>query len=148
VAKHLESANKEDDKTHNTYRFALILLLFIVIAVGAYAYVKIRLYSHAQHTRQQHQEQPLSWRAVDSAMECLDYDKALSLAQQITATNPDYYYGHLYLGNIHLARGQFDKAESEYSQAYELFPSEDTEKYLSALRKRRERQSPSPSSPK
>ena len=144
----LAELREQTRRTIQANRSALILLLFIAIAVGAYAYVKIRLNSHPRQTRQQHEEQPLCWQAVDSAMERLDYDKALSLAQRITAANPDYYYGHLYLGNIHLARGQLDKAESEYSRAYELFPSDDNEKYLSALRKRRERQSTSPSTPK
>ena len=144
----LTELREQTRRTIQANRSALILLLFIAIAVAAYAYLRFRLYSHPRQTQQQHEEQPLSWKAVDSAMECLDYDKALSLAQHITAANPDYYYGHLYLGNIHLARGQLDKAEAEYSRAYELFPSEDNEKYLLALRKRRERQSASPSPPK
>ncbi len=53
------------------------------------------------------------------------------------AKYPQDYYGHEYLGNIYLALGDSARAEQEYARAYELLPSENNEKMLTAIRKRR-----------
>jgi cytochrome c-type biogenesis protein CcmH/NrfG len=60
----------------------------------------------------------------------------LTLAQANVARQPSDYYGHSYLGIIYLAIGDVTNSEAEYSRAYQLFPSEDNEKSLSAVRKR------------
>ena len=77
------------------------------------------------------------WSEVSNAMRRSDYTKALGLAQVLEAKHPDDYYAHWYLGNIYLAIGDPAHAEAEYSRAYELLPSEDLEKRLRAVQKRR-----------
>jgi hypothetical protein len=77
-----------------------------------------------------------SWTGVDSAMRRLDFPRALSLAKDNVERQPDYYYGHSYLGTIYLAMDDVTNSEAQYLRAYELFPSEDNEKNLAAVRKR------------
>jgi len=79
---------------------------------------------------------PHSWDTVRTAMRELDYPRALSLAQANVLLLPNDYYGHGYLGAIYLAMGNLTNSEAEYQRAYELFPSEENEKDLAAIRKR------------
>ena len=39
-----------------------------------------------------------SWARVRTAMDHQDFSAALSMAQALTARQPDYYYGHAFLG--------------------------------------------------
>jgi len=86
--------------------------------------------------RQKPAEPAHSWSAVQTAIRQLDYQRALSLAQANVAVQPSDYYGHSYLGIIYLAMGDVTNSEAEYLRAYQLFPSEENEKSLSAVRKR------------
>jgi cytochrome c-type biogenesis protein CcmH/NrfG len=88
-------------------------------------------FSHQKPAESDH-----SWTAVQTAIRQLDYPRALTLAQANVARQPSDYYGHSYLGIIYLAMGDVTNSEAEYSRAYQLFPSEDNEKSLSAVRKR------------
>ena len=65
-----------------------------------------------------------------------DFAKALAEAQALVAAQPNYYYGHAYLGAIYLAIGNVTNAHTHYLRAYELFPNEESEKDLAAIRKR------------
>jgi cytochrome c-type biogenesis protein CcmH/NrfG len=77
-----------------------------------------------------------SWARVRTAMDHQDFSAALSMAQALTARQPDYYYGHEFLGSIYLAMGDVTNSEAQYSRAYQLFPSEDGAKDLAGVRKR------------
>ena len=77
-----------------------------------------------------------SWQGVTTAMQQQDFPKALSMARVLVASQSDYPYGHAYLGSIYLATGDITNSEAEYSLAYQLFPSEESEKDLAAIRKR------------
>ncbi len=77
-----------------------------------------------------------SWEQVTALMRRQDFPAALSMAQGLVARQPDYYYGHAYLGAIYLAIGDTTNAEKHYARAYELFPNEESEKDLAAVRKR------------
>ncbi len=76
-----------------------------------------------------------SWSEVSSLMEAAEYDKAMTTTRALIEKSPDYFYGYSYLGGIYLAKGDFAKAEENYAKAYELFPTEQNEKSLSAVRK-------------
>ena len=58
------------------------------------------------------------------------------MAQTLASRQPNYYYGHAYLRAIYLAMDDVTNAEAQYSQAYRLFPNEESEKDLAAVRKR------------
>lgn len=87
-------------------------------------------------THQKPAEPDHSWAAVQTFVKQLDFSRALTMAQANVARQPSDYYGHSYLGYIYLAMGDVTNAEAEYSRAYRLFPSEDNEKSLVAVRKR------------
>jgi tetratricopeptide (TPR) repeat protein len=69
-----------------------------------------------------------SWPQVRTTLEHGDSQKALSMAKWLVDRQPDYAYGHAYLGYVYLARGELGSAESEYLRAYQLFPDEDAQK--------------------
>lgn len=77
-----------------------------------------------------------SWQSVDTAMKRQDFPKALADAQALVAQQPNYYYGEAYLGVIYLAMGDLTNAETHYLRSYELFPNEESQKDLAAVRKR------------
>jgi tetratricopeptide (TPR) repeat protein len=79
---------------------------------------------------------PLSFDSVDKAMRQQDFPKALAEAHALVARAPSNYYGYTYLGAIELARGELTNAEAYYLRAFELFPNEENEKDLTAIRKR------------
>ena len=77
-----------------------------------------------------------SWDRVRTAMSRQDFPAALSMAQGLVDRQPNYYYGHSYLGYVYLAMGDVTNAESEYLQADKLFPNEQNDKDLAGVRKR------------
>ena len=83
-----------------------------------------------------------SWERVRTAMSRQDFHAALSMANGLVEREPNYYYGQAYLGAIYLAVGDLTKAESHYLRAYELFPNEEADKDLAAVRKRLAAQHP------
>ncbi|MGB7746540.1 MAG: hypothetical protein WBN75_04555 [Verrucomicrobiia bacterium] len=102
-----------------------------VVFVACFVLIVVTFISRQKPSSQEH-----SWTAVDTAMKQLDYPKALYLTQANVARHPNYYYGHSYLGFIYLAMDDLTNSEAEYLRAYELFPSEQNEKDLAAIRKR------------
>jgi cytochrome c-type biogenesis protein CcmH/NrfG len=58
------------------------------------------------------------------------------MAQTLVQRQPDYYYGHSYLGAIYLAMDDVTNAHAQYLRAYQLFPNEQDEKDLAAVQKR------------
>jgi cytochrome c-type biogenesis protein CcmH/NrfG len=107
-------------------RVFYVILVFIILGALPTFYAGFtRGYSQAN-----------SWDRVRTAMSRQDFPAALSMAQALVARQPDYYYGHAYLGAIYLAMGDVTNAETQYSRAYELFPNEESQKDLAAVRKR------------
>ena len=106
--------------------FYVILVLIILGSVPAFYAGFTRGLSKAD-----------SWDQVTAAMKRQDFSGALSMAQALVARQPNYYYGHAYLGTIYLAMGDLTNAEAQYSRAYELFPNEENDKDLAAVRKRK-----------
>ena len=76
-----------------------------------------------------------SWEQVTSATRRQDFPAALSMARSLVRQQPAYSYGHAWLGAIYLAMDDVTN-EAEYSRAYQLFPGEEYEKDLAAVRKR------------
>jgi tetratricopeptide (TPR) repeat protein len=105
--------------------FWLLLLLMIFSVLGALVSRRSRTESKTD-----------SWSSVDTAMRQQDFPKALAEAQALVARQPNYYYGQAYLGAIYLAMGDLTNAETHYLHSYELFPNEEGEKDLAAVRKR------------
>ena len=121
-------------------------IVCVALLIGFAAYLPIRYRSLASSgSRQLTQETPRdSYKAVRSAMDSLDYDKATQTLQRIVQQYPNDYYAFAYLGNIAVTTGKLKQAETYYSRAYALFPTDDYEKQLRAVRKRLAIESPSP----
>jgi cytochrome c-type biogenesis protein CcmH/NrfG len=124
---------------YNWIGLTCIAALGVVLGFYFYFYARQRMYP-----RSQDQDRPPSWSQVEQAMDRVDHQKALSLAKALVERAPHYYYGYSFLGSIYLAMGETKQAESQYGRAYELFPSEDNEKNLQAIRKRSEQPVPEP----
>jgi tetratricopeptide (TPR) repeat protein len=77
-----------------------------------------------------------SWERVRTVMSRQNFQSALSMAQSLVARQPNDYYGHSYLAYVYLAMGDVTNAEVEYFKADELFPSEENDKDVAAVRKR------------
>lgn len=84
------------------------------------------------------------WTELAAAVNRFDYAKGLSLAKDIVAQNPNDYYSHSYIARVYLATGDLTNAEAHYLRAFELWPNEENEKSLAAIRNRlnRERSKP------
>ena len=107
-------------------RVCWLLLLLLIVSIFAFPIPR----------RWRSASTAASWESVNTAMTAQDFRKALAEAQALVAQQPNYYYGHAYLGAIYLAIGDVTNAQSHYLRAYELFPNEQSEKDLAAVRKR------------
>src|SRR5437588_12462760 len=91
-------------------RVSYVILVFIILALAPAFY--------AGFTRGL--SKPGSWDQVTTAMKHQDFPKALSMGQALVAGQPNYYYGHSYLGAIYLAMGDVTNSEAHYLRADEL----------------------------
>jgi tetratricopeptide (TPR) repeat protein len=119
---------EELQKVRKTIQWTSVVSVLALVGVCVWAFVFVR-------SREASQASP--WTGVSAAMRQYDYPKALRLTQELAAAHPDDYYPHSYLGYIYLQMGDLAHAEAEYSRAYELWPTEDMQKKLEAVKKRR-----------
>jgi len=89
-----------------------------------------------QRAQQQSSDSGDVWAAVQAALDRGDNQKALRLAKDSVARQPGYHYAHATLGSVYIAINDFTNAETAYARAVELYPVEDHEKALVAIRKR------------
>ena len=113
-------------KLRKTNQWTCAAALLVLVAVCVWAFLRIP------------PRQPSPWSDVSAAMHRYDYPTALKLTQDLVAAHPDDYYAHYYLGYIFVEMGDLTHGEAEYARAYELWPSEDMQKRLEAVRKRRQ----------
>ena len=104
----------------------VILIAFVCI------YIPFRVLG--SHRRSAAARSEPSWAEVGSLMDEAQYDKAMLMTRTLIEKSPDYYYGYSFLGGIYLAKGNFASAEQNFAKAYELFPTEENEKSLLAVR--------------
>jgi Flp pilus assembly protein TadD len=76
------------------------------------------------------------WVQIQAALDRGDNREALSVAQSFVARVPGYHYSHACLGTVYIAMGDFTNAETAVARAVELYPCEEHEKALAAIRKR------------
>jgi tetratricopeptide (TPR) repeat protein len=121
-----------------SYYLGVVILAIGVLAIGWMRQDRQR--TSQSGTQKSSAAQNRGWGDVSAAMDRLGYTNALALAQAIVSRNTNYYYGHSYLGSIYLALGDLTNSEAHYARAYELFPDDDNEKSLRAIRKRLDRE--------
>ena len=103
--------------------FYVILVVFILACIPPFIVGSTR-------------DSSASWDRVTTAMRHQNFPAALSMAQSLVRQQPDYYYGHAYLGAIYLAMDDVTNAQTQYLRAYQLFPNEEDGKDLAAVQKR------------
>ena len=77
-----------------------------------------------------------AWTDIQASLDRGDNQKALSVAQRFVTRQPSYHYSHASLGSVYVAMNDFTNAEAAYARAVELYPVEEHEKALVAIRKR------------
>jgi tetratricopeptide (TPR) repeat protein len=129
-------------RRHNqlgAYFTVLMVLIFI-----AYISWSVRERQSTWSGRQQSQSAPRAnvvnseeiWSKISAALDDGDNQEALSIARNFVARRPNYYYSHATLGSTYIAIGDFTNAEAAYARVVDLYPDEEYEKALAAVRKR------------
>lgn len=110
-------------------QMAVIVVAALILAGGSL----YRAYFSPAGNRARQTE---TWDSVRRALDHQEYDKAAEIAQRLAKKTPDYYYGYAFLGYIALERNRLKEAEGYFVRAYELFPTDENEQKLQAVRKR------------
>ncbi len=76
------------------------------------------------------------WMQIQTALDRGDNREALTVAERFVARAPAYHYSHACLGTVYIAIGDYTNAETAVKRAFELFPCEEHEKTLAAVRRR------------
>jgi cytochrome c-type biogenesis protein CcmH/NrfG len=121
----------------------LCLLAFCVLAAYFVLFrpqlVRSR-FAHDLDAYQRAQQPPAdssdAWTGIQAALDRGDNQRALSLAKSFVARQPAYHYSHATLGSVYVAMNDFTNAEAAYTRAVDLYPVEEHEKALGAIRKR------------
>lgn len=92
--------------------------------------------SQAQAAQAATGTQETVWTGIEAALDRGDNQRALTIARSFVARQPAYHYSHACLGAVYVAIGDYTNAEAAYVKAVELYPHEDNEKVLAAVRKR------------
>ena len=71
-----------------------------------------------------------------------DFEKAISIGEELILKTPQYPEAHQRLARAYLASGNIEKAKEHYAEAFRLFPSEENERLLAAIEKRRKADQP------
>jgi tetratricopeptide (TPR) repeat protein len=85
---------------------------------------------------------PDSWREARALMDRGDLQPSREMLGRMIARNPRNFYNHRLLGFVEQQRGNLVESEAAFARAFELFPSEENEKNLAAIRRVRERTKP------
>jgi len=117
-------------------KLAMIIVAFFIVALLAMTIIEDRVRSRAKSR----QSDPSPWADVTAAYKRYELDKALALAKPLVAQYPNDDSGYSYLAQIYYLKGDLANAEKNYLRACELFPTEENEKNLAAIRKRRARE--------
>jgi cytochrome c-type biogenesis protein CcmH/NrfG len=133
ILEELRKLNALAGKANRTNTVALTILGGVLLALAVVTIpLRHRLLSRPQSSS------PItdSWRQARTLL--FDQDEiqqAKEMVERLLQKHPDYYYGHSLLGSVYQELGNLEAAEKSYARAVELFPDEDNEKTLAAVRK-------------
>lgn len=85
-----------------------------------------------------------SWREARSLMDRGELQKGREMLGRMIVRNPRNFYNYRLMGLVEQQLGNLPAAETNFAKACELFPSEENEKNLAAIRKVR---APPPDAP-
>jgi len=118
---------KKATKT-NTIAIALLIVL-LVISLALTPFIQRMVYSSRGSSQRAD-----SWQEARGLLEQAQYQGAQDMIQRLIKKHPDFYYGYALLGSLHQELGNAKEAEVNYAKAYDLFPTEENKKTLTAIR--------------
>lgn len=80
------------------------------------------------------------WWDVERDLRRTQPEEGLKKALVLIEKMPDYYEGHLKLGQIYLVQGKLEQAKYHFTRAYELFPLDEHQRFIEAVQKRIEQE--------
>jgi tetratricopeptide (TPR) repeat protein len=134
----LEELRKQTALFHRANRINLIAYIIL----GIFVVLTVAFFPLAHRIRASYRATPQvmdSWQDARNLIDKGDLVSGMAMTQRLISKNPKYYYGYALLGSVYHEMGDLKKAEENYDRAFELFPIEDNEKTLKAIRKALER---------
>lgn len=113
-------------------RMSAVCLGLLVIVLVSMA-VRHRWYSYLQPDTLRHGND--SWQQVRTLWDEGKLQDGKEMLTRLMQRHPQFYYGHLLMASICQEDGDLVGTERNYATAYKLFPTEDNEKNLIAIRK-------------
>lgn len=111
----------------------LFLAIFVPVVGGIFILLDQHLKTNIESTPDLRQS---DWYDVDRNVRLGDFEKAISIGEELILKTPLYPGAHQRLAGVYLAAGNLEKAKEHYAEAFRLFPSEENEKLLSAIEKK------------
>ena len=127
----LRSINAQIKKANRISTVAMIVLgVFFVLFLATIPF-RQWIVAHLKSTSQATD----SWQEARSLLDQVEDQKGKEMLERLVRKYPDYYWGHVLMGLVHQKSGNLEASEKSYARAAELFPDEDNEKTLAAIRK-------------
>lgn len=79
----------------------------------------------------------LAWTDVDYCIRRGEPDEAIKIGQELIRKTPLYPDGHHRLALAYLEAGKVQEAREHFAEAFRLFPTDENERLLKAIEKRR-----------
>jgi len=130
------------DVQRRVTKWSLICVaIFIPLAIIFALVMEKRVDAHLEGIAS---EQPPGWYDVRRDVRMGDFDKAISIGEKLVQKTPQDPEAHRDLADVYLAAGKLEKARESYAEAVRLFPSEENQKLLSAIKRRISAENPQP----
>ncbi|MGA2223695.1 MAG: tetratricopeptide repeat protein [Syntrophobacteraceae bacterium] len=117
----------------NMNKFNKVTVTFLLIVLVA-LFVLTPFMSRILSSRNTSYQRPDSWETARELIYRGEYERAEAMLQNLLKKFPDFYYGYGLLGLLYLSKGNLKEAEANYAKAYDLFPVEENQKNLAAVR--------------
>jgi len=111
----------------------IFLAAFVPVAISSFILMERHLQPNLESNRS---SQQADWYEVDRAVRLGDFEKAVTIGEELILKTPQYPEAHERLARAYLAAGNLEKAKEHYAEAFRLFPSEENEKLLRAIENR------------
>ena len=76
-----------------------------------------------------------SWREARTLVDQGEIARGTAMIDRLLVKSPRNFYGYRLMGFVEQGRGNLQAAEINFAKTYELFPTEENEKNLAAIRK-------------
>ena len=128
------------DMQRTISKWSLIFVAVFIPAMAAFGVLmEQRLKTNLEHIVP---EPKPCWYDVDQNVRLGEFDKAIRIGEELIRKTPQYPEAQRWLAGAYLAAGKIGKAREHFAEAFRLFPSEENEKLLIAIDKRRKEAKP------